>query len=108
MNWPNVYLKYQRYESFCSCLGARKIICWSEFPDIPKSLWSKSENKGKEETNKKKKKRKAILNFKNFYSVSRVSGVNINKNVWIMHHLAGIQLLACSKTDQTHKTDETS
>ena len=64
MNWPKVCLKYQRHESFHSCLEARKIICWSEFPDIPKNWWSKRKNKGKEETNKKKKKRKEILNFK--------------------------------------------
>ena len=50
----------QRY----SFLGARKIICWSKFPDIHKNWWSKRKNKGKEETNKKKKKRKEILNFK--------------------------------------------
>ena len=34
MNWPKVCLKYQRYESFHSCLGARKIICRCQFPDI--------------------------------------------------------------------------
>ena len=78
MTWPKVCLKYQRYESFHSCLGAKKIICWSEFLDIPKHWWSKRKNKGKGETDKKNKKIKEILNF---YSVSRVSGVDISKNV---------------------------
>ena len=34
MNWPKVWLKYQRYGSSHSCFGARKIICWSEFSEI--------------------------------------------------------------------------
>ena len=54
MNWPKVYLKYQRYENFHSCFVAEK----SEFPDIPENLWSKRKNKAKEETKKKKKKNK--------------------------------------------------
>ena len=54
MNWPKVYLKYQRYENFHSCFGAEK----SEFPDILENWWSKRKYKGKEETNKKRKKRK--------------------------------------------------
>ena len=29
---------------------------WFEFLDIPKNWWSKRKNKGKDETNKKKKK----------------------------------------------------
>ena len=58
MNWPKVYLKYQRCENFHSCSGAEK----SEFPDISKNWWSKRKNKGKEETNKKKEKKKR--NFK--------------------------------------------
>ena len=44
----------------------------------------------------------------NFYSVSRVSGLDINKNVCIMHYLSGIRYLDCSKMDQTHKTNEIS
>ena len=63
MNWSKMCLKYQRYESFHNCLGATKIICWSEFPDILKNGWSKRASKVKEKTNKKKK-RKEILNFK--------------------------------------------
>ena len=60
MNWPKICFKNQRYESFYRCFGAKTIICWSEFPDIPENWWSKRKNKGKEETNKKKKE---ILNF---------------------------------------------
>ena len=54
MNWPKVYLKYQRYKDFYSCFGAEK----SEFPDILQNWWSKRKNKGKEETNKKRIKEK--------------------------------------------------
>ena len=61
MNWSKICLKYQRDENFHSCLGARKIIRWSEFPDILKNCWSKRKSKGKEERNKKKEKRKEIL-----------------------------------------------
>ena len=64
MNWLKICLKYQRYESFHGCLGARKIVCWSEFPGILKNWWSKRKSKGKEEANKKKKKTKEILNFR--------------------------------------------
>ena len=44
----------------------------------------------------------------NFYSVSRVSGLDINKNVCIMHYLSGIRYLDCCKMDQTHKINEIS
>ena len=64
MNWQKIFLKFQRNESFHSCYEARKIICWSEFPDIPKNWWSKRKITAKEETNNKKEKREEILNFK--------------------------------------------
>ena len=46
-------------KSFHRCLGARKLICWSEFPRFSQKLVElKKKKKGKEETNKKKKKKK--------------------------------------------------
>ena len=44
---------YQRYESFQSCLGARKIIRWSKFPDV---LGKRKEKK--KQTRKRKKENK--------------------------------------------------
>ena len=72
MNWPKVSLKYQRSESFYNCYEARKIIVGPNSSILPTNWWSERRNKGKEETNKKKK------SFE-FYNVSRVSGVD-NKN----------------------------
>ena len=62
MNWLEVGLSYQRYESFHSCFGARDIIDWSEFPNIPEN-W-KSKKKIKEKKRQIRKKRKEISNFK--------------------------------------------
>ena len=46
-------------KSFHRCLGARKLICWSEFPRFSQKLVElNKKKKGKEETNKKKKKKK--------------------------------------------------
>ena len=63
----------QRY----SCLGARKIICWSKFPDIHKNK-EKIKEKKRQIRKRKKEKKFWILNF---CSVNSVSGVDINKNV---------------------------
>ena len=83
MNWSKICLKYQIYESFYSCFGARKIICCSEFPDILKNWWRKRKSKGNKETNKKKKNKKRKKKYLNFYSINSVSGVYINKNLKI-------------------------
>ena len=57
MKCLKVCLKYQRYENFHSCFQGEK----SEFPDVSENWWSKRKNKGKKETNEKKRKRKQIL-----------------------------------------------
>ena len=69
MNWPKVYLKYQRYENFHSCFGAEK----SEFSNIPENWWSKRKNKAKVETKKKQIKKR---NFK----ISCFSNLVLNKS----------------------------
>ena len=57
MNWPKIWLKYQRYESFHSCLGARKKNVGPNFPIFSKFGGAKKKSKGNEGTNKKKKKK---------------------------------------------------
>ena len=57
MNWPKICLKYQRYESFHSCLGARKKNVGPNFPIFSKFGGAKKKVKEtKEEIRKRKKK----------------------------------------------------
>ena len=64
MNWQELYLKYQRYKFFTAILEPETLIFWFEFPNAPKNWWGKRKINGKEETNKKQKKK---INLK-FYS----------------------------------------